>query len=398
MIMNLIKKILIIFLSAIFTFFAIELYFQIVERTNLWRVFPTIRPIIGEPDYEMGYKFTPNANKIWIKENKNRVIINNYGINDYEIKDSKFRVVLTGNSMIEALQVELNKNFENLTENNLQNHINTLQINNLAMSGHGPLRQLIMLENYGYPLKPQVAIMYLPISEFILDELYDDSYNPGYIFVNDSIERGYSFRNRKQIQLKDESILFNKLLYLTREVSVIRMMYFLSKKNIFDLLGIKKATKEIEQQGIDHSCPSLYMVNHRKLWIESTPIKKSIIANYFFTDLKESTKEQNIKIILFLDGLTYDKNCDEDSVIRKQVIHQIKAQIKDTNIDLIDLEFEINNLLKEKYENFDNSHRKKMLGFGNQLGTGHLNYYGHEIYSKVLTKVIKSYYDNEYEK
>ena len=56
----------------------------------------------------MGYKFTPNANKIWIKENKNRVIINNYGINDYEIKDSKFRVVLTGNSMIEALQVELN--------------------------------------------------------------------------------------------------------------------------------------------------------------------------------------------------------------------------------------------------------------------------------------------------
>ena len=47
-------------------------------KKQIYGNFNTIKPIIGQPDYDMGYKFTPNVNKIWIKENKNRVKINNY--------------------------------------------------------------------------------------------------------------------------------------------------------------------------------------------------------------------------------------------------------------------------------------------------------------------------------
>ena len=44
----------------------------------------------------MGFKLTPNINKIWIKENKNRIKINSYGFNDFEINNAKRNVLLTG--------------------------------------------------------------------------------------------------------------------------------------------------------------------------------------------------------------------------------------------------------------------------------------------------------------
>ena len=162
------------------------------------KFFPTINPILGSPDYEMGYKFIPNTNKIWLKENKNRVKINEYGIHDFPISNSLNRIVLTGNSMIEALQVELNKNFENISENNLKKQFKDIQINNLAMSGHGPLRQLIMLENYGFNLNPNLVVMFIPIGEFLLEEITDDNYNPAYKIDKNKIIRSYNFKSKQK--------------------------------------------------------------------------------------------------------------------------------------------------------------------------------------------------------
>ena len=65
-----IKKLSIIFFSIFFSFIIIETYFQIIERTNLWKIFNTIKPILGEPDYQMGFKFTPSTNKIWLNNPK----------------------------------------------------------------------------------------------------------------------------------------------------------------------------------------------------------------------------------------------------------------------------------------------------------------------------------------
>ena len=31
------------------------------------------------------------------------------------------------------------------------------------------------------------------------------------------------------------------------------------------------------------------------------------------------------------------------------------------------------------------------MGFGKNLGNGHLNYFGHSIYSEIFTEIIKSY-------
>ena len=60
--------------------------------------------------------------------------------------------------MVEALQVEQEKNFENIAEKNLQSRNLNINISNLAKSGDGPLRQLINLENKSQLIKPDLVI------------------------------------------------------------------------------------------------------------------------------------------------------------------------------------------------------------------------------------------------
>ena len=78
--------------------------------------------------------------------------------------------------MVEALQVPLENNFENLTEYKLKKIEPDLQINNLAMSGHGPLRQLITVRKLWIPLKPDLVLKFISIQDFINDEMLNDNF------------------------------------------------------------------------------------------------------------------------------------------------------------------------------------------------------------------------------
>ena len=70
--------------------------------------------------------------------------------------------------MVEALQVEQEKNFENIAEKNLQSRNLNINISNLAKSGDGPLRQLINLENKSQLIKPDLVILFSTLEEFFL--------------------------------------------------------------------------------------------------------------------------------------------------------------------------------------------------------------------------------------
>jgi hypothetical protein len=346
----------------------------------------------------MGYKFTPNVNKIWIKENKNRVKINEYGIHDYPITKSANRIVITGNSMIESLQVKLSHNFENLTEIKLNKNINDLEINNLSMSGHGPLRQLIMLENYGYQLKPDTIIMFIPLSEFLLPDLTNDNLNPAYKIFDDKIVRSYKFRDRKQIKYSN-NILFDKLLFLIREISTLRMLYFLSKKDLLSILKIDN-NKYTYQKQIKRNCPSKYAMDQNKLWIDKFPSEKSIVSNYFFKDLNNSLKTAKMKAIVIITGLPYFTECKNDIEISKNIFKKINHNFTSENLKFIDFEsLLLENLIKKSPSNYINS-RSNMYGFGRNIGNGHLNYYGHKIYSEIFFEIIENNYllKNSYEK
>ncbi len=96
---------------------------RIIENTSLWRIFPLIEPILGVPDKNIGYKFTPNLEGVWVKENRVKIKINSFGFRDSEYSDdfnNDFRIALTGDSIVEGLQVSGDYVFENISERNLK--------------------------------------------------------------------------------------------------------------------------------------------------------------------------------------------------------------------------------------------------------------------------------------
>ena len=121
--MKLKNKFLSISIGIMSGFIIFDFGLQIIENTSLWKFFPVIEAIFGQPDLNNGYNFTPNAKGIWTKENRTLVSINELGIRDLQNRYENingFKIFLSGDSIVEALQVNQENNFENITENNLR--------------------------------------------------------------------------------------------------------------------------------------------------------------------------------------------------------------------------------------------------------------------------------------
>ena len=71
-----------VFLGLLSGIILFEIFLRTIENTYLWRIFPVIEPILGVPDKNIGYKFTPNQKGIWAKENRVKVKINSLGLRD----------------------------------------------------------------------------------------------------------------------------------------------------------------------------------------------------------------------------------------------------------------------------------------------------------------------------
>ena len=360
-----------------------EISLRTIENSSLWRIFPVVEPILGEPDKKIGYKFTPYQEGIWLKENRVKVKINSIGIRDISYKDdfkSFFKIVLTGDSIVEALQVSEDYVFENITERNLDNFMNKdFRIFNLSKSGDGPLRQLVTLEEIGFDLDPDLAIFFSSYSDFLSGELLDDTIAPGYrVRKGGNIERSYSFRNRWQIE-KSESRLFKYGLNAIKKSPTLRMIYFKSKEDFRRLLGINK-NKALIANAISDKCFKKEIDRFSYFLKEENNDLNLQILKYFIKDLKRSTKNKKLPLIYIVDSIPIpEKSCIEQISARKDAVNNLNSIFNQNNIKFVDF----NNLIKKKFDSLSNSDLK--------YSGGHLNYLGHQIYSEAFSYLIKEF-------
>ena len=99
----------------------LELSLHIIALSPAGKVFPVIEPQLGEPNEDIGYAYKPDQTVLWTRENRARVHINALGLRDNETTAQKpqgtYRIALSGDSEVEALQVENHYTFENIAEN-----------------------------------------------------------------------------------------------------------------------------------------------------------------------------------------------------------------------------------------------------------------------------------------
>lgn len=107
--------------------------------------------------------------------------INSLGMRDREHQIEKgantFRVMILGDSFMEALQVDFNHVFAKLLEDKLNAGLTkpqSIEVINVAVSGWGTDEQLTYLTRYGLSLKPDLVLVAMTLNNDVYDNLEEN--------------------------------------------------------------------------------------------------------------------------------------------------------------------------------------------------------------------------------
>ncbi len=123
-------------------------------------------PNLYEPDPYCGSRLRKGTSGVWTKEGYGNISINCLGFRGPEIdaKGSKvFRIVVVGDSFIEALQVDQAETFcvqlQNLLNKKSDAMSRTYEVINCGVSGYGTAQEFLLLQNYLIPLNPDAVLL-----------------------------------------------------------------------------------------------------------------------------------------------------------------------------------------------------------------------------------------------
>jgi hypothetical protein len=147
-------------------------------------------------DSDVGTTLAPSQSMRWTNrfDFDNIVNTNSAGFHDVEHSQAKtddtFRILLLGDSYMEALQVPIALGFSQQLQSRLRNEIShpKVEIINLALSGRGPAQHYRILEKKGLLYSPDLVLMaVLPSNDFrdSSPELNPASYKPLYRLASD---------------------------------------------------------------------------------------------------------------------------------------------------------------------------------------------------------------------
>jgi hypothetical protein len=368
---------------------------QLIRHSPLWRALPIVEPILGRPDRDLGYDFVPGAWGIWPKENRAPVRINQLGLRDspmeLEKPEGTTRVAITGNSIVEALQVEQALTFDSLAEGLLLEQHLKVEIANLAMAGSTPLQQLIRFEKLGTSLDIDLLIMFVDVNEFSSGNLVGDLTRPGYIVSPEhTVRRGYAFRNRRAVRYAEKPI-GKAFVALYQNIELFRLLYLWSRTPWVARLGLeltKKISATATRTASDDSCFAVDNDTLRSFWIDHVPDSRWIAAHNFFQEIRGSVIDRGIPAIVAIRGIpATNSTCPEGDERRQEIVSVVRQAVEKSGATFVDWEDALARALPDNNSGVAKQLRR-LHGFGSSVGAGHLNYAGHRVYADVLARVI----------
>jgi lysophospholipase L1-like esterase len=140
------------------------------------RVFFPVSDFFWQFDPAIGLKLIPGKKGRAVKSGvfDSRVEVNSVGFRDREhalLKPADARrVVLLGDSFLEAIQVPFDSSVPPLLENRLQGRTGPTELINLSVSGTGTAREYLALRKYGLLYKPDLVLLF-----FVANDVSDNS-------------------------------------------------------------------------------------------------------------------------------------------------------------------------------------------------------------------------------
>ena len=368
------------------SFVVVEIGLRVIEWTPAWKVLPVVERELGWPDPDLGYALRPNLEIINVRENRARPSTNNFGMRGraHELvkKPGSFRVILTGDSFTEALQVEDHETFAHLAELalNKANTASSIELLNFGMSGAGPVQQLTRAQLSAQQFSADALVMLIDINQFLSEEMSNDSMNPAYIEdAEGKLTLGYTFRQRRSQGLR-ESILGTVFFALMDHSRIVRAIYLRYLQG-----AVPNPSSRPMHQSVARSCASwnAELFRQTELWRKQSPSGAASRLSKFLNDIATLSTTLDIRSSIIFYGVTQPAEmCTEEVAHRSALMSKIKAVLGSRSITLWDAEDFIRSELDAGQSTTD------LHGFGSRTGTGHLNHTGHQIYSRLLGSVV----------
>jgi len=129
--------------------------------------------LVWEPDARLGWRHIVGAKRHWTAEGDGWIEINQEGYRDrsrhVEKAPGTYRVAVFGDSMTEAVQVNLNQTFTYIAEEKLQHERQNVEVLNFGVNGYGPLQELLLFKEEGPRYRPDLVILAVFLDNDVAD-------------------------------------------------------------------------------------------------------------------------------------------------------------------------------------------------------------------------------------
>jgi len=296
-------------------FFLSFLFLEIIVRFLL-PITPSIYTRDSKTDLII---LRPDKEFIWKKSCfKNKVVTNSFGFHapefNIEKKSDELRIVVLGDSYVEALQIPLDKTFSMI----LEKYLNQDKLTNkkvvvypIGISGNGTYLNYLYYLNYARKLKPDIVILAFLFG----NDFRDDSDELSQIYLKQTGDFAIKIKPQPKFDLQGNLIIstplstkiisgFKNVLRKSRAIVFLYNQFVQMKTNYF----IKKSEQK-EELGFIPIDNQVSLKNYPDYWENAWLLEKKLLQIF-----KETVEKDGSKFILvsLTEHWRVDKNALRD--------------------------------------------------------------------------------------
>ena len=224
----------------VFLFFILEVVLRVIKIQS--DNFIMQDPVLGwthipnKEGYSVGKGFS-----VKVRLNKDGFIGRDYG---YAKPDNTIRVLVVGDSLTEAFQVEENDSYSRLLENNLKSSFNdtNFEVLNMGIAGYGTEREYYVFRDKGLKFNPDVVLLGFFSGNDFSDNMRENI-NP-----EASFSKSREIKNKIKLFFRNHFTAWRFILRQKSRNSILAYFKNINKKELSQGLGQRDDQTEIEIQ------------------------------------------------------------------------------------------------------------------------------------------------------
>lgn len=347
-------------------------------------------PLFYRPDEWLGLRLRENAEGWFRSEGEAYVVVNSAGFRDKERSPMKaadvFRIAVLGDSMVEAMQVEIEKTFTSLLEQRLNEcHMDgrkRVEVMNFGVSGYGTAQQLLTYRYFASKYSPDLVLITFFAGNDVRNnskDLEPEKVRPFFTLQGNDLVEDRTFAESEEFRRRT-----NRLRAVLTQLRVLRLVqaaYFI--KDQVQLRAEHAANPGASLRGAEWGLDNaVYKEPTTREWHNAWTVSERLLAQ-----LNDETRTAGARLIIV--SLSSGIEVHPDPEVRAEFLRTTEAQdifYPNRRIEKVAAELGVQSiLLGPRFQDIAEREKVFLHGFPNtRPGTGHWNEAGNRLAADVV--------------